>query len=65
MCVGGRVLAVTAFSKGPIENAVKHVYDVISHVTFEGAHYRKDIAHRAMKKNEEGQRKGAVTYKGV
>ena len=43
---GGRVLAVTAL--GPdLETAVARAYEAAAKIRFEGAHYRKDIAHRA------------------
>lgn len=40
---GGRVLTVVALGK-TIAQAREKVYDNISRITFEGAHYRKDIA---------------------
>jgi phosphoribosylamine--glycine ligase len=40
---GGRVLTVVATGK-TIADARKKVYDNISRISFEGAHYRKDIA---------------------
>ncbi len=46
---GGRVLGVTARSAG-LEAAVERAYEVCGKVRFEGAHYRKDIAGRALKK---------------
>ncbi len=39
---GGRVSGVTALG-GTIEEAIKNAYKRIESVTFEGAHYRKDI----------------------
>jgi phosphoribosylamine--glycine ligase len=46
---GGRVLAVTA--RAPeLAVAVKRAYDAVGLISFEGAHYRKDIAARALKK---------------
>ena len=46
---GGRVLNVVGV--GPdVESALKHAYDAIGTISFEGAFYRKDIAHRALKK---------------
>ena len=44
---GGRVFGLTAWS-GNISNAVEKVYANIDQVTFDGVHYRKDIAHRAL-----------------
>jgi len=46
---GGRVLGVTA-KAADISTAVQHVYDAIARIGFEGAHYRNDIAARAVKK---------------
>ena len=45
---GGRVLGVTARGRG-IRNAVQNVYAAINRITWEGMHYRRDIAHRALK----------------
>jgi phosphoribosylamine---glycine ligase len=45
---GGRVLGVTA--RAPeLKTAVARAYEAISKISFEGAHYRKDIAARALK----------------
>lgn len=44
---GGRVLGVTAIGKD-IQEAQKTVYRVIQNITFEGAHYRRDIGAKAM-----------------
>jgi len=44
---GGRVFGLTAWA-GDIENAVEKVYANIDKVSFEGLHFRKDIAHRAL-----------------
>jgi phosphoribosylamine---glycine ligase len=46
---GGRVLGVTAVA-GDIAGAVKKVYPAVEQIRFNGMHYRKDIAHRALKK---------------
>jgi phosphoribosylamine--glycine ligase len=47
---GGRVLGVTA--RGPdLESAVARAYEAVSKIGFESAHYRKDIAARALKKS--------------
>jgi phosphoribosylamine--glycine ligase len=46
---GGRVLGVTARA-AELETAVDRVYEATSKIAFEGAHYRKDIAGRALKK---------------
>ena len=45
---GGRVLGVTARGKN-IAGAVKEVYRAIGEISWDGMHYRKDIAHRALK----------------
>jgi phosphoribosylamine--glycine ligase len=46
---GGRVLGVTARA-GDLESAVARAYEAAGKISFEGAHYRKDIAVRALKK---------------
>jgi phosphoribosylamine--glycine ligase len=46
---GGRVLGITAVShSGSLREAVSSVYAAVAAVTFEGMHYRRDIAHRAL-----------------
>lgn len=45
---GGRVLSVVACGKD-IKDAKERVYDAVSKISFEGAHYRKDIASQAIK----------------
>jgi phosphoribosylamine---glycine ligase len=46
---GGRVLGVTA--RAPVlEAAVQRAYEACEKISFDGAHYRKDIAARALKK---------------
>lgn len=45
---GGRVLTVTAFGKD-LRDAVGLAYEGVSKISFEGAHYRKDIAAKAFK----------------
>ncbi len=46
---GGRVLGVTA--RAPeLKAAVDRAYEAVARISFEGAHYRKDIAARALKK---------------
>jgi phosphoribosylamine---glycine ligase len=47
---GGRVLGVTARAT-ELENAVRQSYDAVSKIGFDGMHYRKDIAARALKSN--------------
>src|ERR1700722_6325387 len=46
---GGRVLGVTARARD-LETAVERAYQACGKISFEGAHYRKDIAARALKK---------------
>ncbi len=46
---GGRVLGVTARA-GELLMAVNRAYEACGKVSFEGAHYRKDIAGRALRK---------------
>jgi phosphoribosylamine--glycine ligase len=46
---GGRVLGVTARA-GDLSTAVAKAYEACGKITFEGAHYRRDIAGRALKK---------------
>ncbi|HHT9130617.1 MAG TPA: phosphoribosylamine--glycine ligase [Candidatus Brocadiaceae bacterium] len=46
---GGRVLGVTALGKD-IQEAQKTVYGAIQKISFEGAHYRRDICAKAMKR---------------
>jgi phosphoribosylamine--glycine ligase len=45
---GGRVLGVTARGKN-IADAVREVYRAVGEISWDGMHYRKDIAHRALK----------------
>ena len=44
---GGRVLGVTALGED-IPTALRRAYEAVNEVSFEGAQYRRDIAHRAM-----------------
>jgi phosphoribosylamine---glycine ligase len=46
---GGRVLGVTARA-GDLETAVGRAYAACGKISFDGAHYRRDIAGRALKK---------------
>jgi phosphoribosylamine--glycine ligase len=46
---GGRVLGVTARAPD-IQGAVQRAYEAVACIGFEGAHYRKDIAARALKR---------------
>ena len=47
---GGRVLGVTARA-AELQTAVDRAYEACGKIGFDGAHYRKDIAARALKKN--------------
>ncbi|MCD7875086.1 MAG: phosphoribosylamine--glycine ligase [Acidaminococcaceae bacterium] len=46
---GGRVLGVTAIGKN-IREAKDKAYEAVAKISFEGAHYRQDIAWHALKK---------------
>ncbi len=46
---GGRVLCVTALGDSP-KMAQQRAYDVLSSIRFDGAQYRRDIGHRAIKR---------------
>jgi phosphoribosylamine--glycine ligase len=46
---GGRVLGVTARGKN-IADAAREAYRAVGEITWEGMHYRKDIARRAVKR---------------
>ena len=45
---GGRVLSVAAHGS-TLQEAVARAYDAASHISFEGMHYRQDIAHRGLR----------------
>jgi len=45
---GGRVLSVAAYGE-TLQNAVRRAYEAIKYISFEGMHYRTDIAHRGLK----------------
>lgn len=45
---GGRVLGVTALGKD-IKESIDKAYEAVKLIHFEGAHYRKDIGHKALK----------------
>jgi phosphoribosylamine--glycine ligase len=47
---GGRVLGVTARA-ADLQTAVARAYEACGKISFEGAHYRKDIAARALKRS--------------
>lgn len=44
---GGRVLGVTAKAIG-VDNAIKKAYSAVEKITWDGAHYRKDIGAKAI-----------------
>jgi len=44
---GGRVLGVTAIAEN-IKGAIKKAYEAVEKISFEGMHYRKDIAKKAL-----------------
>jgi phosphoribosylamine--glycine ligase len=44
---GGRVLSVAAHG-ATLQEAITRAYDAASHISFEGIHYRRDIAHRGL-----------------
>ena len=46
---GGRVLGVTAIGKG-IREAIAKAYEVVGKISWEGAHFRKDIGRKALKR---------------
>jgi len=46
---GGRVLGVTALG-GDIREAIDRAYAAAEKIRFDGAHYRRDIGHRALKR---------------
>lgn len=48
---GGRVLGVTALGKD-IRGAVDRAYQAVEVIRFDQAHYRKDIAHRALQRGK-------------
>ena len=49
---GGRVLTVTALGDD-LAAAVRRAYEGAERITFEGAHYRSDIGHRALARDRE------------
>jgi phosphoribosylamine--glycine ligase len=49
--VGGRVLNVVSLGE-TIRQAFDNVYESVEMIKFEGMHYRKDIAYRALERNE-------------
>jgi phosphoribosylamine--glycine ligase len=47
---GGRVLGVTA-TGGTAQEAIDRAYKAVGRITFDGAYYRRDIGHRALKRD--------------
>jgi phosphoribosylamine---glycine ligase len=47
---GGRVLAATAVGDS-LEDALRHAYEALAHIHFEGIYYRHDIGYRALKRS--------------
>jgi len=45
---GGRVLGVTAVGKD-LRQAKARAYEAVDHIRFDGAHYRRDIADKALR----------------
>ncbi|NLZ27403.1 MAG: phosphoribosylamine--glycine ligase, partial [Firmicutes bacterium] len=48
LTAGGRVLGITSWNRD-LQSAVDRVYSIVERIKFEGAYYRRDIAHRALK----------------
>ena len=57
---GGRVIAATAVSETSLEEAVKRAYNGVDAVKFSGKYNRRDIAHRAFRKNTDNRT--SITY---
>ncbi|NTU71224.1 MAG: phosphoribosylamine--glycine ligase [Coriobacteriia bacterium] len=53
LTAGGRVLNVTAFGSD-YKSAIEKAYDAVSRISFEGAYFRNDIAHRALAATQPG-----------
>jgi phosphoribosylamine--glycine ligase / phosphoribosylformylglycinamidine cyclo-ligase len=58
LSTGGRVIAATA-TADTLEGAVKKAYEGMTSITFEGMHFRKDIAYRAFKQQPVGTKGSA------
>jgi len=50
LTAGGRVLGVTA-AAGSLEEALARAYEAMDLIRFEGIYYRRDIGHRALRRN--------------
>ncbi|MFH1256121.1 MAG: phosphoribosylamine--glycine ligase [Candidatus Diapherotrites archaeon] len=55
---GGRVLGVTA-TGATIAQSIENAYKAVALISFEGAHYRKDIGRRALEKEKSATPSGA------
>jgi phosphoribosylamine--glycine ligase len=49
LTAGGRVLCVTALGDS-VKIAQQHAYELLRNIRFDGAQYRRDIGHRAIKR---------------
>lgn len=62
--IGGRVIAATSTGSN-LEEAVARAYEGMKAIKFDGMHFRKDIAHRAFKAQQEKKRRDSdapLTY---
>jgi phosphoribosylamine---glycine ligase len=53
---GGRVLGVTAWGES-FDGAVREAYRAIEAISWDGVHYRRDIARRALERDSRGEEK--------
>lgn len=51
--IGGRVLCVCALGE-TVASARTHAYELVRNIHWEGAYYRSDIGHRAVRREQEG-----------
>jgi len=51
LTAGGRVLCVTALG-GDVSSAQARAYDAVQHIHWTGVHYRQDIGHRAVSREQ-------------
>lgn len=62
LTTGGRVIGVTGLGD-TLEQAVQKAYEGMDTVKFQGMHFRKDIAHRALRLKSDNEKKEApITY---
>jgi phosphoribosylamine--glycine ligase / phosphoribosylformylglycinamidine cyclo-ligase len=61
--MGGRVIAATATAE-TLEEAVAQAYKGMASIKFQGMHFRKDIAHRAFKRDSgvQANKQAGMTY---